>query len=253
MSISTYFEKQRPWTFGTAATVPLRTDAVVPPGAWWWLGAPFALLVALPLITWLAPDFYRDRVLPEGYGILELMHFFVPLAGVLVGVRLLLAKTVRDHRLWWVLIFLGTLACFYTAGEEHSWGQHFFHWQTPEIWSAVNRQNETNLHNSSPLFNMLPRAVLELAILGLGIIYPIVAWLVRPLHIAGLEPFMPSVEIVPVSVGALVYKLDATAQKSLGLDGLVFRPAEAAETFYVLFMLFYLILISRRIAAADGR
>jgi hypothetical protein len=253
MSVTAYFERQRPWSFGAAGAFKLRADFAAASSVSWWLGIPFFLLMALPVVTWLAPEFYHAWVIPEGYGILELMHFFVPLVGFLVGVRLLFATAVRADRLWWTLILLGTLACFYTAGEEHSWGQHFFHWQTPETWSSLNRQNETNLHNSSQLFNVLPRAMLEIAILALGIIYPLASWMMGPLRIAGLEPFIPSLKLVPVSIGALVYKLDATAQKSFGMDGLVIRPAEAAETFYVLFMLFYLILISRRLAAGAGR
>ena len=215
---------------------------------WWWLGIPVAILVALPLISHLAPDFYVRRMLPEGYGVLELSHFFVPLVGFFLGVQLLLNARVRANLIWWLLILFGTLACFYTAGEEHSWGQHFWGWETPEEWSKINRQHETNLHNVSPLFNMLPRTVLEIAILLCGLVLPLLAWMGRPIRLKGLEPFEPSIILVPVSTGALVYKLDATMQKEFYFEGLVTRPAEAAETFYVLFMLFYLILIRRRIA-----
>ena len=35
---------------------------------------------------------------------------------------------------------IGALSCLYIAGEEMSWGQHFFHWNTPEYWAMVNRQ-----------------------------------------------------------------------------------------------------------------
>ena len=217
-------------------------------GAWWWLDIPVVLIIVLPLICWLAPEIYREWVLPEGYGFLELLHFFVPLVGFVLGLRLLLAKSVRANRLWWVLILLGTLACLYTAGEEQSWGQHLFGWHTPDAWSQLNKQDETNLHNVSGIFNVLPRFALELAILVLGLIIPLASVFTRPLHFRGLEPFMPSLILVPVSIGALVYKIDATVQKSVGIQGLVFRPSEAAETFYVLFMLFYMILITRRIA-----
>ena len=252
MSTSFYVEHQRPWAFEVAIP-PSSAGVVGGLATWWWLGVPFAALVALPIVTWLAPEFYRTWILPEGYGVLELSHFLVPLTAFFLGVRLLFAKSVRANRLWWVLILFGTLACFYTAGEEHSWGQHFFAWQTPEAWGHLNRQSETNLHNVSWLFNMLPRAVLEITILVLGLIAPVAVWLFGPLRIRGLEPFMPSALLIPVSIGALVYKLDSTMQKSLGIEGLVIRPAEAAETFYVLFMLFYLILIARRISAIENR
>src|SRR6185437_12681351 len=52
---------------------------------------------------------------------------------------------------------IALLGCIYTAGEEMSWGQHFFHWKTPEYWAMVNRQQETNLHNIYPAFEQWPR------------------------------------------------------------------------------------------------
>lgn len=36
---------------------------------------------------------------------------------------------------------------FLCAGEELSWGQRIFGWETPPGWSAANAQAETNLHN----------------------------------------------------------------------------------------------------------
>jgi hypothetical protein len=42
-------------------------------------------------------------------------------------------------------LFLAVLFVAYT-GEETSWGQDFFKWQTPELFSA-NLENQTNIHN----------------------------------------------------------------------------------------------------------
>ena len=44
-------------------------------------------------------------------------------------------------------------------GEEISWGQHLFKWETPEFFNIYNIQNETNLHNMSNLLNELPRSL----------------------------------------------------------------------------------------------
>ena len=41
--------------------------------------------------------------------------------------------------------------------EEISWGQHYFDWKSPYLFSYLNEQNETNLHNINNLFNQLPR------------------------------------------------------------------------------------------------
>lgn len=63
-------------------------------------------------------------------------------------------------------ISLKLIIFFYLAGlvyyffEEISWGQHIFSWQTPEFFSKINHQNETNFHNTSSIFNELPRNLL---------------------------------------------------------------------------------------------
>ncbi|RMF10496.1 MAG: hypothetical protein D6773_00810, partial [Alphaproteobacteria bacterium] len=67
--------------------------------AWWWLGLPLLAGVALVLTYQLAPEFYLRRVLPEGYGYLELAHFFIPLAGLVVALSLLLRPFVRKRPL----------------------------------------------------------------------------------------------------------------------------------------------------------
>ena len=56
-----------------------------------------------------------------------------------------------------IMYFLGILYFFF---EEISWGQHLFGWQTPEFFSNINHQNETNIHNVYSLFNELPRNLL---------------------------------------------------------------------------------------------
>ena len=58
-----------------------------------------------------------------------------------------------------VFIIFKVIALTYYFGEEISWGQHFFKWNTPEIFNELNNQKETNLHNISNLFDQLPRAL----------------------------------------------------------------------------------------------
>ena len=52
------------------------------------------------------------------------------------------------------VFFIGIIYYFF---EEISWGQHFFHWKTPFIFTDLNQQNETNLHNINNMFNQIPR------------------------------------------------------------------------------------------------
>jgi hypothetical protein len=45
---------------------------------------------------------------------------------------------------WFLMLGLGTIVL---AGEEISWGQHIFHWETSSGMAQINAQNETNFHN----------------------------------------------------------------------------------------------------------
>ena len=56
-------------------------------------------------------------------------------------------------------IIIKILALIYFLGEEVSWGQHFFNWESPEFFENKNNQQETNLHNISNLFDQLPRTL----------------------------------------------------------------------------------------------
>ena len=51
-------------------------------------------------------------------------------------------------------ITIKILALIYFLGEEISWGQHFFNWESPGFFENKNNQQETNLHNISNLFNV---------------------------------------------------------------------------------------------------
>lgn len=201
----------------------------------------------------MAPDFYRERILPEAHGVLELSHFFLPLAGFFLCLGLFSSPLVKSWPLLRAAIVAFALSCFYIAGEEHSWGQWFFHWDTPEFWGEFNRQNETNLHNTSPLFNQLPQKVLQIAIVVGGLVLPLSRrareW------VAGIPIIVvltPPRAIVPVALTAVGFNMLVSLQKNELLPELLPRPSEAAETFYYMFILFYLIMLRRRLMQSRG-
>ena len=215
---------------------------------WWWLAVPAIMALIIIVIAQVSPDWYRDYMHPEGYGILELLHFFVPLAGLVIALRLLLTSQVRRHRLLMLFLALAAFACFYIAGEEMSWGQHFFHWQTPEYWSELNRQDETNLHNTYAIFDKTPRLILEIGILIGGIIIPIMALKNPKIREMDWALFFPPITIMPVALTAVFFKATAFANSELYMGGLVPRPSEVTETFLYLFIFYYLIIFARRVS-----
>ncbi len=215
--------------------------------AWWWLGIPVVAAITLAAFGTFATEFYLKRILPEGYGALELAHFFIPIFGMIIAVRLLFRPFVRQHKLIFVFLCLAAFSCLYIAGEEHSWGQHFFHWQTPEYWSQVNRQQETNLHNTLHLFDKKPRALLEIGILIGGLIIPALARYRADVRRNRWSLFFPPDAIVPTALCALLFKIADTLRDNFHTLVLVPRPSEATELFLYFFLLFYLIMFARRI------
>ena len=57
---------------------------------------------------------------------------------------------------------------FYIFGEEISWGQHIFEWESFGIFSNYNLQQETNIHN---FFN--PYFFVIYPLIGVGLFFPL--------------------------------------------------------------------------------
>ena len=77
-------------------------------------------------------------------------------------ILLSLISKIKFNKFLKIFVILKVLALTYYFGEEISWGQHFFKWGTPQIFTEVNNQNETNLHNISNLLDQLPRSLVIL-------------------------------------------------------------------------------------------
>lgn len=85
------------------------------------------------------------------------------------------------------LTFFYALLFFFGAGEEISWGQRIFGWETSEAMKEINRQDETNLHNieiggvalTKHLFGPVLTTVILLYLVVLPLLYPRVPLIAR--------------------------------------------------------------------------
>lgn len=110
-----------------------------------WLGLPLVTLA----ICWLSPlllqpPTWSRHIMGEG-GYIENASVAMLLAAVVMCVLLLTRR--RMPRVMKVLIVLLGVASLFLAGEEASWGQHWFGFETSEGLARINNQRETNLHN----------------------------------------------------------------------------------------------------------
>lgn len=221
---------------------------------WLWALFPPLMLLLLAVAAALGPEYAsmvtRSDHDPAGTGIAEHATVIVLIPGIIAGFAAFRARArLPDARLgWWVLAW--TLACIYFAGEEVSWGQHYFGWQSPEMFQALNRQQETNLHNMSSWFDRKPRALVELWVMLGGLAVP--AW--RRLRGHRVDPARPSDWILPTSVvvpTAALFLLfrahnwitDATGQ----LAAPWLSESEMREYYIALFLSLYLLSIRNRL------
>jgi len=215
--------------------------------AWWWLGFPILVAVFTVGSYALSPDWYMRFVIPEGYGILEVSHFLIPLFGFLIAGGLLFLPFVRARHFVFTVALIGALTCLYIAGEEMSWGQHVFRWNTPEYWAMVNRQEETNLHNTHDIFEKTPRLILELGIFAGGLLVPLAAVFYPSIRANRASLFLPAAALVPTALGAMAFIVVDRLHQDGYIGKLLQRPSETIETYLYFFILAYLIVYARRI------
>lgn len=215
--------------------------------AWWWLGIPVLAGIFVIGSYQLDPNWYMRYVIPEGYGVLEVSHFVLPMLGLLIAGGLLFLPFVRVRPFTWTVTLLAALACVYIAGEEMSWGQHFFHWSTPDYWTTVNRQAETNLHNTYDVFEKTPRSLLELCIIIGGLLIPIAAVFFPWVRANRVSLFLPAAALIPTALGVVIFKVLDRIQQSQIVPTLLQRPSETIEFYLYFFILAYLLIYARRV------
>lgn len=245
----------RPHLPDPAASGPYRPFTTDPGRneAWWWLGLPLLCAVCV-FVTWqVAPGWYTRWVIPEGYGVLEFSQFVIVLIALALAVRLLFNPFVRQRPFVRAVTLVAALSCLYIAGEETSWGQHFFHWNTPEYWADVNRQEETNLHNTYAIFEKWPRAILELGVFIGGLLVPLAAAFDPRVRANRFSLFLPPAALVPAALGTVGFKLIDMLYQRDYIGELLQRPSEVIENYLYFFVLAYLIVFTRRIHALEAQ
>lgn len=173
------------------------TDRAATAIAWLLTAALLPLLIIG--IGW--PDLYarlshKDHT--EHTGLIEHLTVIVLVPGILAALHALVRFYRRfPSRMHWGWVAVWTLACIYFAGEECSWGQWYFGFETPEVLEEINKQQEFNLHNTSSWLNEKPRAAVEIFVVTAGLILPVLArlgplaaWARRPRPAWVLAPAM---------------------------------------------------------------
>lgn len=207
-----------------------------------WLIIPIAFIVIEAILELSLPRQTLDPMLSEG-GPHEFLQFIFAAAAFLVAFKTLFDVKEPLQRIW---ILCAALGCFYIAGEEISWGQWVFGWVTPEFWTAVNDQHETNLHNTSAWLDQKPRLLLFIGIIVGGLVIPAVRrWCPEKLP-RKFEIFYPSDVVIVTALGVTIpYLVQETAE--FFKFPLFVRVSEVQELYMYYFLLIYLLDFRRRV------
>jgi hypothetical protein len=106
-----------------------------------------------------------------------------------------------------LLYGLVTLGAWFLTGEEISWGQRIFGWETPEALEEINRQGETTLHNIQGVQQLVPYAMLLAGLYGAGAPLVWAAVGARWEHVASRHLLIPPLCLVPAFLLAAGYRL----------------------------------------------
>lgn len=221
---------------------------------------PIFLGIILPLIFILCQiGAERVMTLPQKEWLLgengphEYAEFIILVIAAAVAARIFLTMDRARDRLLTAWVVLALICCLYVGGEEISWGQQIFAWQTPDTWSQINDQNETNLHNTSAWFDQKPRLILEIGIIIGGILLPLYRRFKPNGLPARFDLFYPTNILVPLAVIATATKQSQTLAEFLKLGHPFHRVSEVQELLFFMFVLVYLLILKERIAARDAR
>jgi hypothetical protein len=181
-------------------------------------------------------------------GAIEIMQFMIMLPATITAAWLAFKVKDKFLKLW---LLAAALGCFYITGEEVSWGQWIYGWTTPDFWSGVNDQNETNLHNTTAWLDQKPRALLFIGIVFSGIIVPILRR-VRPEWIPSrFGVLLPSDALFVTSLGVLLPYLVQEISDVFFDTNLFLRVSEVQEVYIYYFLLLYLLDFHKRVFSQE--
>ena len=99
----------------------------------------------------------------EENGIVEFAQVIILLLSIIILTRYIKSHLKNLEKFFQIILCMYLIGLIYYFLEEISYGQHLFFWLTPDFFSQLNSQNETNFHNMSNLLNELPRTLLLLS------------------------------------------------------------------------------------------
>ena len=135
------------------------------------LFAPILIFLIFLIINQLNPTFFSEFFQGEK-GFIENGTFFILLISIITNFSVIKKIKTKEYNIQYFLMIIFLIGLVYFAGEEISWGQHWFNWETNNFFKNFNDQSETNFHNMSSWFDQKPRLLLTYFVIITGIFCP---------------------------------------------------------------------------------
>jgi hypothetical protein len=145
---------------------------------------------------------------------------------------------------------LYSLGCIYFAGEEASWGQHWFGWETSEFFLGINSQQETNFHNTSFWLDRAPKGIVSFFIFVGGIVVPLLFYF-KSWKIDYQKRFWwlwPTLVCTPTAFFATITTWPSKVERLSGWTFYFSQAQETKELYIAYFFLLWIVSLSIRFA-----
>ena len=194
-------------------------------------------------------------------GIIENGTFVLLIISIILSFCILKNKNlfIFNKKIFFFIFFL-VIGLIYFAGEEISWGQNWFRWNTSNFFTNYNDQSETNFHNISSWLDQKPKTILLFFVLFGGILSPLFSHNKDKNNLTFKYIFFPEISCFITSAFCLFFYLLDNSYKILcsGTPGIdisckfipqlfVFRTSEIIEFYIALFLLIYIFSIYKKI------
>ena len=213
----------------------------IPKYIWLWL-------MFLPLLVHLGAGIldreriFFDRWIESELGIIENLTVFVLIPASILFVQSSLMFWRRRQHFIAIYFALAAFVCIGFGGEEASWGQHWFGWDSPEYFEANNRQGETNFHNFDIQVGRTVKTLLTIGVVVGGLILPLTRTRdIRPGEAGFLDFVVGTKSCVPAAFWVFFVRLIERFKTWFDLDWMVLAVnlKELQELYIALFLFIY--------------
>ncbi len=217
--------------------------------SFWWLYLPilfFCLRYAVALFTNASTgleSWFRHEL-----GIVENLTVLLLVAALFSTLSMIIRFGKSLDPLLRVFLVVYSIGCIYFAGEEASWGQHWFGWETDEFFQGINSQQETNFHNTSFWLDRFPKAIVSFLIFVGGIVIPVLfyrkSWKID--YQSRWWWLWPTMVCLPTAIFASITTWPSKIERLSGWNFYFSQAQETKELYIAYFILLFIVSLKVR-------